>query len=33
MWPDLSRKVQKYDPFVSIDRDKMIKIVTKSFTS
>ena len=33
MWPDLSRKVQKYDPFVSIDRDKMIKIVTKSFTN
>jgi signal transduction histidine kinase len=33
MWPDISRKVHKYDPFVSIDRDKMIKIVTKGFTS
>lgn len=33
MWPDVSRKVHKYDPFVSIDRDKMIKIVTKAFTS
>ena len=33
MWPDVSRKVHKYDPFVSIDRDKMIKIVKKSFTN
>jgi len=33
MWPDISRKVHKYDPYVSIDRDKMIKVVTKSFTN
>ena len=33
MWPDISRKVHKYDPFVSIDRDKMKKIVMKSFTN
>jgi len=33
MWPDISRKVHKYDPYVSIDRDKMKKIVMKSFTN
>lgn len=33
MWPDISRKVHKYDPFITIDRDKMKKIVIKSFTN
>lgn len=33
MWPDISRKVHKYDPFIAIDRDKMKKIVIKSFTN
>lgn len=33
MWPDISRKVHKYDPFITIDSDKMKKIVIKSFTN
>ena len=32
MWPDISRKVNKYDPFISIDRNKMKEIVINSFT-
>ncbi len=33
MWPDISRKVNKYDPFISIDRNKMKEIVINSFTN
>jgi signal transduction histidine kinase len=33
MWPDISRKVNKYDPFVMIDHNKMKKIVLKHFTN
>ena len=31
-WPDLSRKITKYEPFVKFDRDKYINIVKKAFT-
>jgi hypothetical protein len=33
MWPDLSLKIRKYDPFVRVDLEKMKKIVLKVFTS
>ena len=33
MWPDVSLKIRKYDPFVQVDLDKMKKIVLKVFTS
>jgi hypothetical protein len=32
IWPDLSRKITKYEPFVKFDRDKYINIVKKAFT-
>lgn len=31
-WPDFSRKITKYEPFVKFDRDKYINIVKKAFT-
>lgn len=31
-WPDLSRKITKYEPFVKYDREKYINIVKKAFT-
>jgi hypothetical protein len=33
LWPDVSMKIRKYDPFVQVDLDKMKKIVFKVFTS
>jgi hypothetical protein len=33
VWPDVKTKIQKYSPFVNIDRDKMKKIILKVFTS
>ena len=33
MWPDISLKVRKYDPFVQVDIERMKKIVLKVFTS
>tara|TARA_B100001094_G_scaffold186933_1_gene181122 strand:- start:240 stop:812 length:573 start_codon:yes stop_codon:yes gene_type:complete len=31
-WPDVSRKITKYTPFVKFDREKYINIVKKAFT-
>jgi hypothetical protein len=31
-WPDVSRKIKKYSPFVNFEKDKFIKIVKKRFT-
>ena len=33
MWPDISRKVRKYGPFITIDEIKFKKIVIKAFTN
>lgn len=33
MWPDISLKIRKYDPFVQVDIERMKKIVLKVFTS
>ncbi len=33
LWPDVSRKIRKYDPFIQVDLDKMKKIILKVFTS
>ena len=33
MWPDISLKIRKYDPFVQVDLEKMKKVVLKVFTS
>ena len=33
VWPDISLKIRKYDPFVRVNLDKMKKIVLKVFTS
>ena len=33
LWPDVSLKIRKYDPFVNVNLDKMKKIVLKVFTS
>lgn len=33
MWPDISLKIRKYEPFVQVDLNKMKKIVLKVFTS
>lgn len=33
LWPDVSMKIRKYDPFIQVDLDKMKKIVFKVFTS
>ena len=32
LWPDLSRKITKYEPFVKFDREKYIDITKKAFT-
>jgi len=32
LWPDLSRKITKYEPFVIFDREKYIDITKKAFT-
>ena len=31
-WPDVSRKIMKYQPFVKFDRNKYMNIVKKAFT-
>tara|TARA_B100000212_G_scaffold282254_1_gene222343 strand:- start:520 stop:1092 length:573 start_codon:yes stop_codon:yes gene_type:complete len=31
-WPDVSRKITKYTPFVKFDRDKYMNIIKKAFT-
>ena len=31
-WPDISRKITKYTPFVKFDRNKYINIIKKAFT-
>ena len=31
-WPDVSRKITKYSPFVNFEKDKFIQIVKKRFT-
>ena len=33
LWPEVSQKIRKYDPFVQVNLDKMKKIVLKVFTS
>ena len=33
MWPDISLKIRKYEPFVQVDLERMKKIVLKVFTS
>lgn len=33
VWPEVSRKIRKYQPFVNIDLQKMKKIALKVFTS
>ena len=33
LWPDISLKIRKYEPFVKVNEDKMKKIVLKVFTS
>jgi hypothetical protein len=33
LWPDISLKIRKYEPFVKVNPDKMKKIVLKVFTS
>jgi hypothetical protein len=33
VWPDVSRKVRKYSPFVQYDLQKAKNIVLKVFTS
>jgi hypothetical protein len=32
LWPDLYKKVVKYQPFITFDKDKMMKIVLNTFT-
>ena len=32
-WPDVSRKITKYSPFVNFEKDKFIQIVKKRFTN
>ena len=32
-WPDVSRKILKYGPFVNFEKDKFVKIVKKRFTN
>ena len=32
VWPDVSRKIRKYSPFVSYDLEKAKKIVLRVFT-
>jgi hypothetical protein len=32
-WPDVSRKILKYSPFVNFEKDKFVKIVKKRFTN
>ena len=31
-WPDVSRKIKKYSPFVNFNREKCLNIVKKRFT-
>ena len=31
-WPDISRKIRKYSPFVNFEKDKFTEIVKKRFT-
>lgn len=33
LWPDVSRKITKYSPFVKFDRTKYINIIQKAFTN
>jgi len=33
VWPDVSKKIRKYGPFIDVDMNKMKKIVLKVFTS
>ena len=33
IWPDISRKIRKYSPFVKFDHVKMLNIVKKGFTN
>ena len=33
IWPDISRKIKKYSPFVKFDHIKMLNIVKKGFTN
>ena len=33
IWPDLKRKLLKYEPFVKFDKNNMMKILKKRFTS
>ena len=33
VWPDVSKKIRKYGPFINVDMNKMKKIVLKVFTS
>jgi hypothetical protein len=33
IWPDISRKIRKYGPFVKFDHVKMLNIVKKGFTN
>ena len=33
IWPDISRKIRKYSPFVKFDHVKCLNIVKKGFTN
>tara|TARA_Y100000389_G_scaffold90401_1_gene86958 strand:- start:256 stop:645 length:390 start_codon:yes stop_codon:yes gene_type:complete len=33
IWPDTQRKIEKYSPFVSFDRNKCITLLQKTFTN
>jgi hypothetical protein len=33
IWPDIYRKITKYKPFVSFNRDKCVNIIKKQFTN
>ena len=32
-WPDVSRKISKYGPFVNFEKDKFVQIIKKRFTN
>jgi hypothetical protein len=32
IWPDISRKIMKYKPFVDFNKDKCVSIIKKGFT-
>ena len=32
-WPDVSRKITKYGPFVNFEKDKFVQIIKKRFTN